>query len=170
MLWVYYAAYVAYYGDHLPKVRDIVTCFESDGILVTSAKDPVNEPTLAMDLVTIQRCYSCLLPLIQQSESTSFSLLDGYKAITALNFKEDSCNLLSYVTQCLEKNGISDIVKLKRSDISPALYTKLQCAPATSAAVERSFSMLRKLLAKDRNFLPDYVEKYFTEITYYHLL
>ena len=30
----------------------------------------------------------------------------------------------------------------------------------TTAAVERSFSLLAKLLAKDRHFLPSNVEKY----------
>ena len=38
--------------------------------------------------------------------------------------------------------------------------------PATSCSVERSFSMLRKLLAKDRHFSPDNVWKYFA-ITLY---
>ena len=41
---------------------------------------------------------------------------------------------------------------MERQDISPAVYHMLQNSQPTSASVERSFSMLKKLLAKDRNF------------------
>ena len=49
---------------------------------------------------------------------------------------------------------------MKRRDIEPVLYAKLQKCQPTSASVERSFSMLNKLLAKDRNFLNENVSKY----------
>ena len=41
---------------------------------------------------------------------------------------------------------------MERQDISPAMYHMLQNSQSTSASVERSFSMLKKLLAKDKNF------------------
>ena len=40
---------------------------------------------------------------------------------------------------------------MERQDISPAVFRMLQKSQPTSASVERSFSMLKKLLAKDRN-------------------
>ena len=40
---------------------------------------------------------------------------------------------------------------MERQDISPAVYHMLQNSQATSASVERIFSMLQKLLAKYRN-------------------
>ena len=45
-------------------------------------------------------------------------------------------------------------------DISPAVYHMLQNSQPTSASVERSFSMLKKLLAKDRNFTAKNVQHY----------
>jgi len=45
-------------------------------------------------------------------------------------------------------------------NISPELYAKLLKCQAISCSVEGSFSMLRKLLAKDRHFSPDNVWKY----------
>ena len=41
---------------------------------------------------------------------------------------------------------------MESQDISPAMYLMLQNFQLASASVERSFSMLKKLLAKDRNF------------------
>ena len=44
--------------------------------------------------------------------------------------------------------------------IDPTSYALLQKAQPTSAAVERSFSMLNNLLRKDRNFDVKDVKKY----------
>ena len=41
---------------------------------------------------------------------------------------------------------------MERQDISPTVYDMLQNSQPTSPSVERSFSMLKKLLAKDKNF------------------
>ena len=41
---------------------------------------------------------------------------------------------------------------MERQDISPAVFHMLQNSQSTFASVERSFSMLKRLLAKDRNF------------------
>jgi len=47
-----------------------------------------------------------------------------------------------------------------RPNVSPELYAKLSNCQATSYTVERSFSMLRNLLAKDRHFSQKNVWKY----------
>ena len=52
----------------------------------------------------------------------------------------------------MPNNVISEIINMERQDISMAVYHMLQNSQPTSASVERSFSMLKKLLAKDRNF------------------
>ena len=49
---------------------------------------------------------------------------------------------------------------MEREDILPAVYHMLQNSQPTSASAERSFSMLKKLLAKDRNFKVDNVRHY----------
>ena len=49
---------------------------------------------------------------------------------------------------------------MDRQDISPAAYHMLQNSQPTSAFVERSFSMLKKLLAKDKNFKVENVRHY----------
>ena len=52
----------------------------------------------------------------------------------------------------MENNDISEIINMEKQDISLAVSHVLQNFQPTSASVERSFSMLKKLLAKDRNF------------------
>ena len=58
------------------------------------------------------------------------------------------------------QNNISKMINMERQDISPAVYHMLQNSQPTSVSVERSFSMLRKLLVKDRNFKAENVQHY----------
>ena len=60
----------------------------------------------------------------------------------------------------MQNNDISEIINMERQDVSPAVYHMLQNSQPTSASVERSFSMLKKLLAKDRNFKAENVRHY----------
>ena len=60
----------------------------------------------------------------------------------------------------MQNNNISEIIDMERQDILPAGYHMLQNFQPTSASVERSFSMLKKLLAKDRNFKAENMRHY----------
>ena len=60
----------------------------------------------------------------------------------------------------MQNNDISEIINMERQDISPAVYHILQNSQPTSASVERSLSMLKKRLAKDRNFKAENVRYY----------
>ena len=60
----------------------------------------------------------------------------------------------------MQSNDISEIVNMERQDISPAVYHMLQNSQPKSASAERSFAMLKKLLAKDRNFKVENVRHY----------
>ena len=60
----------------------------------------------------------------------------------------------------MQNNDISETINMKKQDISPAVYLMLQNSQPTSASVERSFSMLKKLLAKDKNFKVQNVRHY----------
>ena len=77
------------------------------------------------------------------------------------DFGTDPAGIKLYLDQRLELNSdLKAIVEMTRSNISPELYAKLLNCQATSCSVERSFSMLGKLLAKDRHFSPKNVWKY----------
>ena len=60
----------------------------------------------------------------------------------------------------MQKNDVSKIMNVVRPDISPAVYDLLKHTQPTTASVERSFSMLPKLFAKDKNFKVEDVKQY----------
>ena len=49
---------------------------------------------------------------------------------------------------------------MELQNISPAAYSLLQNSQPPAASVQRSFSMLKKLLAKNRNFKAENVKHY----------
>ena len=46
-----------------------------------------------------------------------------------------------------------DTTKVNRQEVASAVFCLLQRCQPTTATVERTFSMLNKLLAKDKHFL-----------------
>ena len=85
---------------------------------------------------------------------------EAVQAIQELDFGKDTCNIKQYIKKRMQNNDISEIIIMERQDISPAVYHMLQNSQPTSASVERSFSMLKKLLAKHRNFKVENVRHY----------
>ena len=55
-----------YYTKNLVKAREIVNAFEGDDILVSNAKDAVNDPNVAKLLAEIHRDYQVLPKMIQK--------------------------------------------------------------------------------------------------------
>ena len=60
----------------------------------------------------------------------------------------------------MQNNDIFEIINMERQNISPAVYHMLENCQPTSASAERSFSILKKLLAKDRNLKVENVRHY----------
>ena len=52
----------------------------------------------------------------------------------------------------MQNNDISEIINMESQDVSPTVYHMLQNSQPSPASVGRNFSMLKKLLAKGRNF------------------
>ena len=152
---------VEYYSKNLMEVRDIVNSFEGDGVLVNRAKSAVNNCKVTESLVKIYRDYKLLPQIIKKMESSKYTLKEAHADISNLDLKQDCVDIVSYIKKRMMKNyDLDNIVGLKKRYVSPAMYAELQCCQPTTAAVERSFSILRKLLRKDRNFLSGNVEKY----------
>ena len=60
-----------------------------------------------------------------------------------------------------------DITKKSRQEVAPAVYSLLRRCQPTTTGVECSSSMLNKLLATDKNFLPKNVKR--NTCVYYNL-
>ena len=97
----------------------------------------------------------------KKMESSKYSIREARNDINKFDFKEDSASVMPYIAKRMNKNlDVSAIMEFSRSAVSPAVYAASQQCQPTSASVERSFSMLNKLLAKDRNFLQNNIGKY----------
>ena len=78
-----------------------------------------------------------------------------------MQFDDDPCAIKDYINKRLSNSDLETIINCTNLTIDPTSYALLQKAQPTSAAVERSFSMLNKfLLRKDRNFDVKNVKKY----------
>ena len=159
-------AAVNYFAEKLPQIREIIAQFPEDGQIVTKVKHAALSPELELELTEICRCYKSLLNLIGRIEGTSYSIMQAYRDLHALQFHEDPCSISEYISNRLLRKDFLDIINCTRENITPAMFSQLQQCCATSCAVERSFSLLKKLLSKERNFLPDNLKKYF--IFYYN--
>ena len=71
-----------------------------------------------------------------------------------MQFNDDLCAIKNYIKKRLSNSDLETIINCTNLTIDQ------QKAQSTSAAVDRSFSMLSKLLRKDRNFDVKNVKKY----------
>ena len=85
-------------------------------------------------------------------ESAKYTIKEAVQAIQQLDVGEDTCNINQYIKKRMQNNDISGIINMERQHISPAVHNMLQNSQLTSASVKRSFSTLKKLLSKDKNF------------------
>ena len=155
---------------NLPKVKAIVESFVDTGILVTQAKVSLQKSGLAGQLLKIKDEYECLVKLIEKMESAKYTIKEVVQAIQELDFGEDTCKINQHIKKRIQNDDIFEIVDMERQDISPTVYHMLQNSQPTSASVERSFSMLKKLLAKDRNFKVENVRHYMILLFNVHLV
>ena len=150
-----------YYAKNFPQVREIVNAFEGTGLLVVKAKKAVAAESLPRSLREIYQHYIKLVDEIQRAESPQYTVAEAYENGYSFDFGTDPAGIKLYLDQRLELNSdLKAIVEMTRSNISPELCAKLLNSQATSCSAERSFSMLGKLLAKDRHFSPENVWKY----------
>ena len=112
-------------------------------------------------LAQIERDYMCIPKLISKLESPKrTTIAAACDDINNIDFKQDCVHIRKYINKRMAKNfDMRAIVEMERPDVASAVYAQIQCCQPTSAAVERLFSMLGKLLSKDRHFLSTNVEK-----------
>ena len=144
----------------MPEVKAIVESFVGSAILVTQAKVSLQKSGLAGQLLKFKDQYECLVKFIEKTKSAKYTIKEAVQAIQELGFDEDTCNINQYIKKKMKNIDISEIIDMEKQDISPAVYHALQNFQLTTAAVERSFTMLRKLLAKDKNLKVENVRHY----------
>ena len=111
------------------------------------------------DLVKINQ-YQTLAANVEFLEGSACTTTEAYGLLKNMQFDDDPCAIKNYIRKRLSNFDLETIINCTNLTIDPTSYALLQKAQPTSAAIERSFSMLSKLLRKDRNFDVKNVEKY----------
>ena len=150
--WATWLRAALYYSENLPAVRTIVNNW-------TSAKDAINVEDLVPDLVKINQ-YRTLAANVEFLEGSACTITEASGLLKNMQFDDDPCAIKNYFKKRLSKSDLETIINCTNLTIDPTSYSLLQKAQPTFAAVERSFTMLSKLLRKDRNFDVKNVKKY----------
>ena len=111
------------------------------------------------DLVKINQ-YRTLAANVEFLEGSACTITKAYGLLKNMQFNDDPCAIKDYINKRLSNSNLETIINCTNLTIDPTSYALLQKAQPTTAAVERSFSMLNKLLRKDRNFDVKNVKKY----------
>ena len=103
------------------------------------------------DLVKINQHWT-LAANVEFLEGSACTITEAYGLLKNMQFDDDPCAIKNYIQKRLSNSDLETIINCTNLTIDPTNYALLQKAQPTSAAVERSYSMLSKLLRKDRNF------------------
>ena len=141
--WATWLRAALYYSENLPAVRTIVNNWTSGGLLVSRAKDAINVEGLVSDLVKINQ-YRTLAANVEFSEGSACTITKAYGLLKNMQFDDDPCAIKDYINKRLSNSDLETIINCTNLTIDPTSYALLQKAQPTSAAVERSFSMLNK--------------------------
>ena len=87
-------------------------------------------------------------------------MTEAYKLLKNMHFLDDPSSIQAYIKKRLSNCDLEAVINCTNLAIAPTTYALFQKAQSTSTAVERSFSMLSKLLRKNRNFDIKNVKKY----------
>ena len=157
--WATWLRAALYYSDNLPAVRTIVNNWTSAGLLVSRAKDAINVEGLVSDLVKINQ-YRTLAANVEFLKGSACTITKAHGPLKNMQFDDDPCAIKDYINKRLSNSDLETIINCTNLTIDPTSYALLQKAQPTSAAVERSFSMLNKLPRKDRKIDVKNVKKH----------
>ena len=110
------------------------------------------------DLVKINQ-YQTLAANKEFLEGSACKITKAYKLLKNMQFDDDPCTIKDYIKKQLSNSDL-EAINCTNLTTGPTSYALLQKVQPTSTAVERLFSMLSKLLRKDRNFDVKNVKKY----------
>ena len=106
---------------------------------------------LLLDLVKIYQ-YRTLAAYVEFLEGSACTITEAYGLLKNMQFDDDPFAIKDHIKKRLSNSDLKTAINCTNLTIDPTSYALLQKAQPTSAAIERSFSMISKLLRKDRNF------------------
>ena len=157
--WATWLSAALYYSENLPAVSTIVNNWTSAGLLVSRAKDAINVEDLVPDLVKINQ-YRTLTANVELLEGSACTITEAYGLLKNMQFDDDPCAIKNYIKKRLSNSDLETTINCTNLTIDPTSYALLQKAQPIFAAIEKLFSMLNKLLRKNRNLDVKNVKNY----------
>ena len=148
-----------YYAKHLRTVQAIFYPI-TGGKLVQKAQEALRNPEVFSSLTTVFGQYSSIVTVFEKEIGVNFTIEKAHKLFEQFDFGQDICEIKTYLSKRLEKNGLTKIVGQELTNLNPNDYAFLLKCQATSVSVERAFSMLKNINAQDRNFKKGNLEEY----------
>ena len=111
------------------------------------------------DLVKINQ-HRTLAANVEFLEGSACTIFEEYGLLKNMQFDDDRCAIKDYFEKQRSNSDLKPKINCTNLTIDQTSYALLQKAQPTIAAVERSFSMLSKLLKKDSNFDVKNIKKY----------
>ena len=136
--WTTWLRAALYYSENFPAVRIIVNNWTSAGLIVSRAKDAINEEDLVPDLVKINQ-YRTLAANVEFLEGSACTIAEAYGLPKNMQFDDDPCSIKNYIKKRLSNSDFETIINCTNLTIDPTSYALLRKTQPTSAAVERSF-------------------------------
>ena len=100
------------------------------------------------DLVKINQ-YRTLAANAEFLEGSACTITKAYGLLKNMQFDDDPRAIKDYINKRLSNSDLETIINCTNLTIDPTSHALLQKVQPTSAAVERSFSMLNKLQRKE---------------------
>ncbi len=139
-----------YYSRNFEEVVKIIESIENKYVvLLENAKQAIKYANIKDELFSIDSKYSRVVEYLDKTISEGFTVNNAHEMIKAMDLPKDNLNLKQFLENKLAKTDFYEIVNCESSPHIDSLMLK---CPSTSVAVERSFSMLGKLLRNDRRF------------------
>lgn len=154
-----------FYAKNFDDVKELVECLEDEGLLVEKAKNIFKVEDLHNELTEIAFCYDALYLEINNICNEGFKIADVKELIQRFNFRDDPVKINDYIEKRLKNTDLQKILK-NETIHSPFIRSRILICPGTTILIERSFSMLNKVLTKERDFNDENVKKYV--ILYYN--
>ena len=88
---------------------------------------------------------------VELLQATDRTMTEAYELLKNIHFLNDPCSIQAYIKKRLSNTNLGAIINCINLTSASTTYAWLQKAQPNSAAVERLFSMLSKLLKKERN-------------------
>ena len=102
------------------------------------------------DLVRINQ-FRTLAANVEFLKESACTITEANGLLKNMQFDDDPCAIKDYIIKRLSNSDLETIINCTNLTIALTSYALLRKAQPTSAAVERSFIMLGKLLKKDKN-------------------